>query len=43
MHVTVYPDSDKLAVYNRIHTEDEVMLRRGEPASHLDYFDGESA
>jgi uncharacterized cupin superfamily protein len=39
--VTVYPDSDKLAVYTRS-GEDEVFVRRSEPSSHLDYYDGET-
>ena len=39
--VCVYPDSDKLAVYSA-NTADEVIVRRGEPSSHLDYFDGET-
>jgi uncharacterized cupin superfamily protein len=40
--VTVYPDSDKLAVYSA-REEDEVMVRRADPSSHLRYYDGESA
>jgi uncharacterized cupin superfamily protein len=40
--VTVYPDSDKLAVYTRS-GEDEVFVRRSEASSHLDYYDGETA
>jgi uncharacterized cupin superfamily protein len=39
--VCVYPDSDKLAVYTTS-GEDEVFVRRSEPSSHLDYFDGET-
>ncbi len=39
--VCVYPDSDKLAVFNRAVKEDELMVRRSDPGSHLDYFDGE--
>jgi hypothetical protein len=38
--VAVYPDSDKLAVYTHDGV-DEVLVRRGEPSSHLDYYDGE--
>ncbi len=39
--VTVYPDSDKLAVYTRS-GEDEVFVRRAAASSHLDYYDGET-
>lgn len=39
--VAVYPDSDKLAVYTHS-GEDEVMVRRAEPSSHLGYYDGET-
>ena len=39
--VTVYPDSDKLAVYTAS-GEDEVFVRRSASSSHLDYFDGET-
>lgn len=38
--ITVYPDSDKLAVHTHSGV-DEVFVRRGEASSHLDYFDGE--
>jgi uncharacterized cupin superfamily protein len=38
--VCVYPDSDKLAVYTHDGV-DEVLVRRAEPSSHLDYYDGE--
>ncbi len=39
--VTVYVDSDKLAVFTKT-GEDEVFVRRSEPSSHLDYYDGET-
>ena len=39
--VCVYPDSDKLAVYDRSGV-DEVFVRRSAPSSHLDYYDGET-
>ncbi|HET9075270.1 MAG TPA: hypothetical protein VFN48_11890 [Solirubrobacteraceae bacterium] len=38
--VCVYPDSDKLAVFTHS-GHDEVFVRRGEPTSHLEYYDGE--